>query len=437
MVRRKWSKHSFAFPVLAALAFGSAGTAGGDRALTAEHSGGGLQAASVPLLETPLKREVCDPFFGLFKGSVSGSFAGSRCQPLPAEAGSMLEKLRREQGLTGTTPDEPTNAEGDHAPRAIDESVIRDVVNKRSYEKISPVDATNGQTLDAVPRMLQLMEQCGGHPALPDIVQRSDPVRGDGLRGVAFDLRLDRLTVRSRSGRVEVRTLGGLALYDLGRAGSDERLYALKAGTYAEEKPSEGSRLKVTDPRIASGGVLHLFFIPSCRYAGGIVFPSRARVGMTFYRSKRYEGANPDGTDLVRKKWAILKNGGYHSTSPILADLIRIAGVDDRVFFVTAWPDKISRSVILHRGWTDDLNEALRGGYDSYGGLKDDIEGRLRRAGLPFEVLDEEPKYNAEIWEIQEAGGEARLARWRPDPRKKYTQEELLQFSPAKPLTNE
>jgi hypothetical protein len=75
--------------------------------------------------------------------------------------------------------------------------------------------------------------------------------------------------------------------------------------------------------------------------------------------------------------------------------------------------------VSLLWGWPNDMNNALRDGYDTHGWLKEDALDRLRGAGLSIHVSVEEPKYNSAIWEIGNLGGEVQLALWTVDPIRK------------------
>lgn len=358
-------------------------------------AGDKLPTAATISVDTPLQRAECGPA-GLLKSPKLYYSPGWPCPVHRSADRFLFDKYGRDTG-------------------AISENVLRESLNERTYSELAPVEVADSLTPAAMPRLSLLVEQCKTHPPLPAIPDVQDAKKTFGLLGQAFDLRLDRLAIRRGQEKVVAQPRDGMELYDLGYAGPTERLYALKAASYAEKNLAELPSMptvRMTDPRNASLGMLHFFLLPSCRYAGGILYPSRTWVETAFYRSETYVGANQDGTDVVFRKAAPLGGAAHYSAVPISADLIGIASLDNTIIFVTAWPEKISRDVILHRGWVEDLTEALQGGYDPYGRLKADVEDRLNRAGLPFEIFYEEPKYRLELWEIRKLDSQVKIARW-------------------------
>ncbi len=361
-------------------------------------AGGAAGADEVPdhafaTLRGPLVGQPCE-FHGLIGGGLRTSFAASNC-------GSSIEDFMR--------PDSQPFKQffrGEEPPSLPGGTAIANALRDRTFETLHPIATASGPGYESSPQIRDLVEQCRDFPPLPSVAE------GSALAGVNFDLRLDRLRLGSETEVREVFARDGVKLFDLGNAGESQRLYALKASSYAEKARSDsfvGWPEANTDARRADRGILHLFLMPACLYTGGIAFASQVEVETTYNITLEYPGAKADGSDLAR---AEPQTRSYsNSTSGVLAELVRI---DDRVFFVTRHPKRIDRSVTLLSDRSAALVQAVRSAdLDDQGWQDSENLEPLRRAGLEFEVAEREaPEPRIVVWEIGVRDRDLYTIRW-------------------------
>ncbi len=336
-------------------------------------------------------------FEGLIRGAAGLNRSGATCRQ--SAFGRMTPQRLPDRA---SPPDE--------TPASLAEASIARAFKQRTFETLAPAATVSGADYAAAPAFRALIDLCRNLPPLPVIA------KGSGLAGVAFDLRLDRLRIDVADTPVEIVARGAIDLFDLGNAGGPERLYAVQAESYAELPPSgdlTGWPERNTDSRRGDRGILHLVLLPSCRYAGGIVFASRATMETTYHMTVRYPGAGADGSDIVHTPGV---TRSYMSVPEgMLARLIRI---EDQLYFLTRWRKRVLRKVTIRSERSGALVQAVRAGdLGDQGWQRDDSLVRLAEAGLEFDVAEaDSAEAVAEIWQIVRAGDEVRAVEWAPRP---------------------